>query len=373
MSATLRDDGIFTSCVAIMPLLLLLLTPTTQQYYLQHPTGAVRVALLLMLRFAKLSGAVASIGLVSEQHLSLVLLGYFLTVGQYMYSGWQAAMTLVRSCSFVSMSYVDQSLPALHDVCLTIESSSSFCMCLTMTGVHLHTLCTTVQQHAGTESSASLVSDCSIHNSLSCVLECGSQEPPIMIMACCVCFQVPAKVQLAAGLVEWLMICYIISAVKATHPAAAAAITTHSTATLCSCSFLIVYVAPSLVSLIMERRHRRQYAEYLAGLPVAAAAGSSGAVSGHDGGLDDSNDDGNLRRRAAVSLVAEAGRHSSRRSRSSTTTTTAAATVLGSVFPGLASLVGYDRAQQLITDCSKGDACYTYDGFCTATNMSVKV
>lgn len=82
--------------------------------------------------------------------------------------------------------------------------------------------------------------------------------------------QVPFKLFVVCGLVEWLMLCGIIHGVKQTYPTAAAGITAHSSSFLYLLSFLLVYLVPLVITAAVEYRQKQQYSECTV-RPVAAA------------------------------------------------------------------------------------------------------
>lgn len=96
-SISVRDYGIVASCLTIAIWTTVLLLPPLKRAYVNQPSGTCRISVLLLQRVAKLVGTVVSLGVVQQQYMDLTMIGYLLIVGQYMFSGWQAATTLV-SC-----------------------------------------------------------------------------------------------------------------------------------------------------------------------------------------------------------------------------------------------------------------------------------
>lgn len=96
----MSDYGIGVSLVEMLVWVLVLFTPALCREYLRHPW--LRCTLLLLHRYTKLLGCWLSLGVVAEEHVGLALMGYFMTLGQYAFSGWQNAMTMVssRECSW---------------------------------------------------------------------------------------------------------------------------------------------------------------------------------------------------------------------------------------------------------------------------------
>jgi hypothetical protein len=73
----------------------MLTVPPLMHHYATKPW--LRVLLLLAQRTSKLTGLLICMwcGGVKPEYLGLALQGYYLTLGQHVFDGWQAAMTVV--------------------------------------------------------------------------------------------------------------------------------------------------------------------------------------------------------------------------------------------------------------------------------------
>lgn len=94
-SWVMSDWGIGISLAGMAAWGIIMTSPRFASAYEKHPL--LRLCCLLAQRATKLVGCLLSLGVVQAQHLDLALLGYFLTVGQYMFIGWQAGMTVVST------------------------------------------------------------------------------------------------------------------------------------------------------------------------------------------------------------------------------------------------------------------------------------
>lgn len=89
----MSDYGVGISLVEMLLWVAVIVTPRLCRSYIRRP--ALRCTLLLGHRYAKLLGCWLSLGVVADDHVGLALMGYFVTLGQYAFSGWQNSMTLV--------------------------------------------------------------------------------------------------------------------------------------------------------------------------------------------------------------------------------------------------------------------------------------
>lgn len=89
----MSDYGIGLSLIVMAAWILTIFTPSLCRAYIKHRW--LRCSLLLLHRYTKLIGCWMSLGVLLEEHLATSLMGYFLTIGQFAFSGWQNAMTLV--------------------------------------------------------------------------------------------------------------------------------------------------------------------------------------------------------------------------------------------------------------------------------------